>query len=89
MTFTLWPSSSNGASASDTEMLAPLLLGVEVARRVVVLDPAQAGDRPRREEQGLGQRGLAGATVADEGDVAQFRRRERLHKPPCDVPLGP
>ena len=89
-TLTLWPSSSNGASASDTEMPAALLLGVEVADGRAVLDPAQAGDRPGGEQQGLGQRGLAGAAVADEGDVADLRRRERLHpRPPgCAARVG-
>ena len=76
----MWSSSSNGASASDTEMLAALLLGVEVADRRAVLDPAQADDRPGVEEQGLGQGRLAGATVADEGDVADLRGRKRLHR---------
>ena len=58
---------------------AALLLGVEVADRRAVLDLAEAGDRPGREQEGLGERGLAGAAVADEGDVADVGRRERLH----------
>ena len=61
---------------------APLLLGVEVADRRAVLDLAQAGDRPGGEQEGLGQRRLAGATVAHEGDVADVGRRERLHPVP-------
>ncbi len=59
---------------------AALLLGVEVTDRRAVLDPAQADDRPRVEEQGLGQRGLPRATVSDKGDVADLRGRKRLHR---------
>ncbi len=64
--------------------VAPLLLGVEVAHRGAVLDPAQAHDRPGVEEQGLGQRRLAGATVADESDIADLRGRKRLQDDPPD-----
>ena len=81
-TLTLWPSNSNGASASDTEIVPLLLLGVEVADRGAVLDPAHAGDRAGGEEQRLGERGLAGTAVTDEGDVADLRRRERLQSYP-------
>src|SRR5262249_40230209 len=47
-------------------------------------------DRSRREQQGLGQRGLAGTAVADEGHVADLRGRKRLHsRPPAWlVPTG-
>ena len=49
----------------------------------------EPGDRPGGEQQRLGERGLAGAAVADEGDVADLRRRERLHpRPPVRGPLG-
>ena len=58
---------------------APLLLGVEVADGRAVLDLAQAGDRPGGEQERLGERRLAGAAVAHEGDVADVGRRERLH----------
>ncbi len=60
--------------------VAALLLGVEVADGRAVLDPAQADDRPGVEQQGLGQRRLAGAAVADERDVADLRGRKRLHR---------
>ena len=60
--------------------VAALLLGVEVAHGRAVLDPAQADDRPGVEQEGLGQRGLAGAAVADECDVADLRGRKRLHR---------
>ena len=60
--------------------VAALLLGVEVADGRAVLDPAEADDRPGVEQQGLGQGGLAGAAVADEGDVADLRGRKRLHR---------
>ena len=61
----------------------PLLFGIEVARGVVVLDPAQARYRPGGEQHGFGEGGLACTPVADEGDVAELRGRERFHKPPC------
>ena len=60
----------------------PLLLGVEVADGVPSSTLPEAGDRAGGEQQGLGQRGLAGAAVADEGDVADLGRRERLHQNP-------
>ena len=80
ITLTLWPSCSNGASASDTEMRRRCLLGVEVGGGVAVLDPAEPGDRPGGEEQRLGEGGLARPAVADEGHVADLLRRERLRR---------
>ena len=71
---------------------APLLLGIEVADGVVVLDPSHPRDRAGGEQQCLGQRGLARPSVTDEGDVAQSRCRERVHRPPwlvgCAVIVG-
>ena len=61
---------------------APLFLGVEVADGRAVLDLAQAGDRPGCEQERFGERSLAGATVAHEGDVADVGRWERLHPIP-------
>ena len=59
---------------------APLdLLGVEVGGGRAVLDPALAVDGPGAVQQRLGQRGLPGAAVADEGDVADLGGREALH----------
>ena len=49
------------------------LLGLEVAHRRAVVDPALSGDRTGGEEQGLGQRRLARAVVSDQGDVADAR----------------
>ena len=60
--------------------VAALLFGVEVADGRAVFDPAQADDRPGVEQQRLGERRLAGASVADEGDVADLRGRKRLHR---------
>ena len=57
----------------------PLLLGVEVADSRAVLDPAHAGDCSRGEQQGLGQRGLSGPTVADQRNIADLGARVRLH----------
>ena len=59
---------------------AALFLGVEVAHGGAVLDPAEADDRPSVEQEGLGQRGLAGAAMPDECDVADLRGRKRLHR---------
>src|SRR4029078_815254 len=57
--------------------------GVEVADGGAVLAPTGAGDRPGGEQQGLGEGGLAGSTVADERHVADLRRRKCLHvRPP-------
>ena len=61
---------------------APLLLGVEVADGGAVFDPAEAVRGARTEEERLGQRGLPGAPVADQGDVADLGRREGLHPEP-------
>ena len=55
------------------------LLGVEIGRRGAVLDPALAVHRPCAEQQCLSQRGLPGASVADERDVTDLGGRESLH----------
>ncbi len=64
---------------------AALFLGIEVAHGRAVLDLAQAVGRTGGEQQGLGQRGLAGAAVPDEGHVADVGRRKRLHPQPPEV----
>ena len=64
------------------------LLGLEVAHRGAVVDPALAGDGAGGEEQGLGQRGLARPVVSDQGDVADAGRwvaRHPAHLPSLDV----
>ena len=59
---------------------APLvLLGLEVGDGGGVLDPAGAPDGPGAVQQGLGQGGLAGSAVPDEGHVADRRRWVGLH----------
>ena len=69
---------------------ALLLLGIEVAHGVAVLDAPHPRDRAGDEQQRLGQRRLPGSAVADERDVADLRRRERLHAvPPGSVRLDP
>ena len=78
------PSCSSGARASDDRALLAVLGLVEVADRRAVLDPAGPVDRPGRDEQGLDQRRLAGAGVADQHDVAdgcRILRRARRSGP--------
>ena len=62
------------------------LFGVEVGDGVAVLDLPEPGDRARHEEQRLGERGLPGAAVADQRDVADLLRRKRLQTVPPDHP---
>ncbi len=56
-----------------------LLLRLEVACGVAVLDPPHPGEHPRPEEQRLDERGLAGAAVADESDVPDLLRCDLVH----------
>src|SRR3954466_3375314 len=56
----------------DRTLLSDLGL-VEVACRGAFLDPTGARDRPGRDEEGLGERRLAGPRVADEHDVPDSR----------------
>ena len=75
-------------------LAAAVLLGLVVADRRAVLHPTEAGDRPGLEQHGLGQRGLAGAAVPDEGHVADPFGRELFHEPtpcsgPCSGPVRP
>ena len=49
-------------------------LGLGVAHRRAVLDPPRPGEHPGPQEQGLGERRLAAAAVADDGDVADLVR---------------
>src|SRR5207237_5988537 len=56
-----------------------VLLGVEVRHGVAVFHPPHPLDEPVAEEERLGQGGLAGVAVPDEGDIADVGRRERLH----------
>ena len=88
MRLILWPFHSNGASASDSEMPPLDLLGIEVGRGGAVLDPALTVDGAGAVEQRLGQRGLAGSAVADQGDVADLGGGEALHRAPHLQPLG-
>ena len=82
--FTLWPSDSNGASASDTEMRRRASSGSKSQTVLPSSTRPTRGIAPAREQQRLGQRGLPGAAVPDEGDVADLRGRERLHaRPPA------
>ena len=59
-----------------------LLLGIEVADRGAVLDLAEPVDGAGGEDEGLGERGLTGAAVPHQGDVADLGRREGLHPNP-------
>ena len=65
--------------------LALDLLGVEVGDGGAVLDPALAVDRPRAEQQRLGEGGLPGPAVTDQGDVADLGGREGLHSTSLDL----
>ena len=66
--------------------LALVLLGVEVTHGVVVLDPTHTGNRTGDEEQCFGERGLAGAPVADQGHVANLLRgHSHIHPPPGEL----
>ena len=66
---------------------APLLFGVVVAYGGPLIDAAHASGDPGAMQQGLGQRRLAGAAVADKHHVADVRRRIALHhRPPCRPP---
>ena len=65
-------------------LAAPLLLGLAVAHRRAVLDPAEPRHEAGLEQHGLGQRGLAGAAVADQRHVADPFGRDHFHEPtPC------
>ena len=62
-----------GQAGRDGE-LARHLLGLEVHDGGALLDRSPPGDGPGGGQQRLGQGGLAGAVVADEGDVADCGR---------------
>ncbi len=65
---------------------APLvLLGVVVAHRRAVLDPAEAVDGACPVQERLRQAGLARPAVADKGDIADVIGREPLHQAPPSV----
>ncbi len=63
------------------------VLAVEHAR--AVHDPAGTGHRAAVQEQRLDERGLAGAAVADDGDVADEVRRARRRRGARVVRTGP
>ena len=56
-----------------------VFFGLEVRDGGAVLHPARPVRRAAAQQQGLGQRRLAGAPVADEGHVADLRWWVRLH----------
>ena len=80
---TLWPSHSNGSTASEMEIWRFCSSGSMSAHGGAVLDPPDAGDRPGLREQGLGQGRLAAAAVADEGHVADLVGRDAFHRAHC------
>ena len=55
------------------------LFRLEVADGVAVFDATQAGRRPREEDEGLRQRGLAGSLVPEKAHVADRVWRIRFH----------
>ena len=63
-----------------------LLLGIEVGHRRALFHPPRPVDRPGPQQQGLGQRGLAGPGVADERHVADLGRRIGLQRTPSFSP---
>ncbi len=68
------PVDREGGEAGRDGELAGRLLGLEVHHGGALLDRAPARDGTGGGEQGLGQRGLTGAVVPDEGDVADCGR---------------
>ena len=65
----------------DADALADLLL-VVVRDGVAVLDPSHTRERAGGEQHRFDQRGLAGASVADEEDVADVGRVVGVHRSP-------
>ncbi len=70
----LHPVDREGGQAGRDRQLARHLLGLEVHDGGALLHRPPPCDGPRRGQEGLGQRGLAGAMVPDEGDVADSGR---------------
>lgn len=69
----LRPSTRHGGG-KDRDSFA-LLDRIEIRGRGAVMDIARAVDRPREEENSLGERGLTGIDVSCDSDISEISRQ--------------